>query len=82
MNSDAPLIGVVMGSNSDWDTMKAAAQILAEFGVAHEARVVSAHRMPDYMFAYSEGAQARINSPGQIGKILFFLAWRAARHER
>ncbi|MFD2454324.1 5-(carboxyamino)imidazole ribonucleotide mutase [Ideonella paludis] len=48
-----------MGSSSDWETMKAAAQILAEFGVAHEARVVSAHRMPDDMFAYAEAAQAR-----------------------
>ncbi|TDM08285.1 MAG: 5-(carboxyamino)imidazole ribonucleotide mutase [Ideonella sp. MAG2] len=48
-----------MGSSSDWETMKAAAQILAEFGVAHEARVVSAHRMPDDMFAYAEQAQSR-----------------------
>lgn len=48
-----------MGSSSDWETMKAAAQILAEFGVAHEARVVSAHRMPDEMFSYAEQAQAR-----------------------
>ncbi|MBQ0961897.1 5-(carboxyamino)imidazole ribonucleotide mutase [Ideonella sp. 4Y11] len=48
-----------MGSSSDWDTMKAAAQILAEFGVPHEARVVSAHRMPDDMFAYAEQARAR-----------------------
>ena len=48
-----------MGSASDWDTMKAAADILAEFGVAFEARVVSAHRMPDDMFAYADGAVAR-----------------------
>ncbi|MBK7614733.1 MAG: 5-(carboxyamino)imidazole ribonucleotide mutase [Vitreoscilla sp.] len=48
-----------MGSSSDWDTMKAAALILAEFGIAHEARVVSAHRMPDDMFAYAEAAQPR-----------------------
>ena len=54
-----PLIGVVMGSNSDWDTMQHAAQILQEFGIAHEARVVSAHRMPDDMFAYAHSAQAR-----------------------
>jgi 5-(carboxyamino)imidazole ribonucleotide mutase len=59
LNSDAPVVGIVMGSSSDWDTMKAAAQILAEFGVPHEARVVSAHRMPDDMFAYAEAAQAR-----------------------
>ena len=52
-------IGVVMGSNSDWDTMQHAAQILQEFGVSFETRVVSAHRMPDDMFAYAESAQAR-----------------------
>ena len=55
----SPLVGVVMGSSSDWDTMKHAADILAEFGIAFEARVVSAHRMPDDMFAYAEGAAAR-----------------------
>ncbi len=54
-----PVIGVVMGSSSDWDTLKTAADILAEFQVPFEARVVSAHRMPDDMFAYAEGAQAR-----------------------
>ena len=48
-----------MGSSSDWDTLQHAVQILAQFGVPHEARVVSAHRMPDDMFAYAEGAQAR-----------------------
>jgi len=53
------LIGVVMGSSSDWDTMQHAAQILQEFGVSFETRVVSAHRMPDDMFAYAESAQAR-----------------------
>jgi len=52
-------IGVVMGSSSDWDTMQHAVQILQQFGVAHEARVVSAHRMPDDMFAYAESATAR-----------------------
>jgi 5-(carboxyamino)imidazole ribonucleotide mutase len=53
------LVGVVMGSNSDWDTMQHAAQILQEFGVTFETRVVSAHRMPDDMFAYAEAAQSR-----------------------
>ncbi len=57
-NSSA-LIGVVMGSNSDWDTMQHAAAILERFGIAHECRVVSAHRMPDAMFAYAEAARAR-----------------------
>ena len=54
-----PLIGVVMGSSSDWDTLQHAVQILQEFGVAHEARVVSAHRMPDDLFAYAESAGPR-----------------------
>lgn len=53
------LIGVVMGSSSDWDTMQHAVQILQQFGISHEARVVSAHRMPDDMFAYAEGAVGR-----------------------
>jgi 5-(carboxyamino)imidazole ribonucleotide mutase len=53
------VIGVVMGSSSDWDTMQHAVQILTEFGVAHEARVVSAHRMPDDLFAYAEQAGPR-----------------------
>jgi len=52
-------VGVVMGSSSDWDTMQHAVQILSQFGVAHEARVVSAHRMPDDMFAYAEAAAGR-----------------------
>ena len=55
----APLVGVIMGSSSDWDTMQHATQILDEFGVNHEARVVSAHRMPDDMFAYAESAAQR-----------------------
>ena len=56
--SNQPLVGVVMGSSSDWDTMQHAVQILQQFGVAHESRVVSAHRMPDDLFAYAEQAQA------------------------
>lgn len=52
-------IGVVMGSNSDWDTMQHAVDILTQFGIAHEARVVSAHRMPDDLFAYAESAGPR-----------------------
>ena len=55
----APLIGIVMGSSSDWDVMCHAVAMLAEFGVAHEYQVLSAHRMPDEMFAYAEGAAAR-----------------------
>jgi 5-(carboxyamino)imidazole ribonucleotide mutase len=55
----APLVGVVMGSASDWPTMVKAVEVLERFGVAHEARVVSAHRMPDEMFAYAEAASGR-----------------------
>ncbi len=54
-----PLIGVVMGSSSDWDTMHQAVQILQQFDIPHEVRVVSAHRMPDDMFAYAEGAASK-----------------------
>ena len=54
-----PLVGVVMGSESDWDTMKHAAAQLDAFGVAYEARVLSAHRMPDDMFEYAEDAATR-----------------------
>lgn len=54
-----PRVGIIMGSNSDWPTMKAAARILEDFGVPYEARVVSAHRTPDLMFEYAETAQAR-----------------------
>ena len=53
------LIGVIMGSSSDWDTMQHAVQILQQFDIPFEARVVSAHRMPDDMFAYAEGAAGR-----------------------
>jgi len=52
-------VGVVMGSSSDWDTMQHAVQILRDFGVAFEASVVSAHRMPDDMFAYAQTAESR-----------------------
>jgi 5-(carboxyamino)imidazole ribonucleotide mutase len=56
----APIqVGVVMGSSSDWDTMQHAVQILQDFGVAFEASVVSAHRMPDDMFAYAQTAESR-----------------------
>jgi 5-(carboxyamino)imidazole ribonucleotide mutase len=57
--ASAVQVGVVMGSSSDWDTMQHAVSILQEFGIAHEARVVSAHRMPDEMFAYAASAAGR-----------------------
>ena len=59
MTEPHPLVGVVMGSASDWQTLRHAAAILAEFGVAHECRVVSAHRMPDDLFAYASQARGR-----------------------
>lgn len=59
MSSAPVVVGVVMGSSSDWDTLRAATEILAEFGIPFEARVVSAHRMPDDMFTYAEEAAAR-----------------------
>src|SRR6059058_4213218 len=59
MDMSGVTVGVVMGSSSDWDTVQHAVQILQEFGVTHEARVVSAHRMPDDMFAYAEAAAGR-----------------------
>ena len=55
----APLVGVVMGSASDWEVMQHAVAILRQFGVPHQAQVLSAHRMPDQMFAWAESAQAR-----------------------
>ncbi|CAN5554521.1 5-(carboxyamino)imidazole ribonucleotide mutase [soil metagenome] len=54
-----PRVGIVMGSDSDWPVMKAAAEALKEFGVAHEADVVSAHRMPEEMLAYGRDAAGR-----------------------
>ncbi len=57
--SEAPQVGIVMGSDSDWPTMEAAAQALAEFDVPYEADVVSAHRMPDEMLAYGRDAHGR-----------------------
>lgn len=54
-----PLVGVVMGSSSDWDVMSNACKILEQFGIPFEARVVSAHRMPDEMFEYAQTARAR-----------------------
>jgi 5-(carboxyamino)imidazole ribonucleotide mutase len=57
--SSHPLVGIVMGSDSDWPVMQAAAVILKEFGVPFEARVVSAHRTPDLLFDYAASAQDR-----------------------
>jgi len=57
--SENPLVAVIMGSKSDWETMKAAADVLAEFGVPHETKIVSAHRTPDLLFAFAKSAESR-----------------------
>jgi len=58
-NPEAPLVGIVMGSRSDWETMQHAAQRLQALGVPHEVRVVSAHRTPDRLFDYAASAAGR-----------------------
>jgi 5-(carboxyamino)imidazole ribonucleotide mutase len=59
-NADAkPLVGIIMGSKSDFDTLAPAAEILKELGVPHEVKIVSAHRTPDWMFQYAENAESR-----------------------
>ena len=72
MSSPPAVVGVVMGSSSDWETLRAATEILAEFGIPHEARVVSAHRMPDEMFA-----TFAIGSAGASNAALFAVAMLA-----
>jgi 5-(carboxyamino)imidazole ribonucleotide mutase len=59
MATDTPVVGVVMGSDSDWETMRHAVDTLAQLGIAHEARVVSAHRTPDLLIDYAAQARAR-----------------------
>ena len=59
MSKTKPLVGIVMGSNSDWPTMKLAAEVLDSFGVAYEAKVTSAHRTPELMFDYAASAEER-----------------------
>jgi 5-(carboxyamino)imidazole ribonucleotide mutase len=54
-----PLVGIIMGSQSDWPTMRHAAELLAELGIAHETRIVSAHRTPDRLYAYARDAKQR-----------------------
>ena len=57
--SDSPKVGIIMGSQSDWPVMKEAARLLGELGVAHEARIVSAHRTPDRLVTYAKSAKER-----------------------
>jgi 5-(carboxyamino)imidazole ribonucleotide mutase len=54
-----PLVGIIMGSKSDWETMRHAAETLVQFGVPHETRIVSAHRTPDWMREYAQSAESR-----------------------
>src|SRR6476646_4244190 len=54
-----PLVAVIMGSKSDWSTMKAASDTLTEFGVPHETKIVSAHRTPDLLFEFAKSAESR-----------------------
>ena len=58
MDAQAPQVAIIMGSRSDWETMRHAAETLAALGVPHETRVVSAHRTPDRLFAFAKGAKA------------------------
>lgn len=58
MAKTSPLVGIIMGSQSDWPTMKHAADVLTELGVPHETKIVSAHRTPDRLYAYAKGAKA------------------------
>lgn len=59
MDSTAPIIGIIMGSRSDWETMREASSVLATLGLPHECKVVSAHRTPDRLYAYAKGAAGR-----------------------
>src|SRR5712692_6927256 len=59
MSDDVPLVGIIMGSRSDWDTMCPADEVLTEFGVPHECRIVSAHRIPGWMVEYASTAASR-----------------------
>jgi 5-(carboxyamino)imidazole ribonucleotide mutase len=59
LNPDKPLVGVVMGSRSDWETMQNAVEVLSDLGVPHEVKVVSAHRTPDRLYQYGRSAESR-----------------------
>lgn len=59
MTAPSPLVGLIMGSQSDWPTLKPAADLLKQLGVAHECRIISAHRTPERLYAYARGAAAR-----------------------
>ena len=82
-NTGAVRVGVVMGSRSDWDTMKAASETLNRLGIGHEVQVVSAHRTPDRLFEYAStakerGLQAIIAGAGGAAHLPGMLAWKTA----
>jgi 5-(carboxyamino)imidazole ribonucleotide mutase len=59
MTDETPQVGIIMGSQSDWDTMRATADVLEQLGIAHEVKIVSAHRTPERLFDYAKGAASR-----------------------
>lgn len=59
INAEKPLVAVIMGSRSDWETMQKASEMLEKFGVAHECKIVSAHRTPDLLFEFAKQAESR-----------------------
>jgi 5-(carboxyamino)imidazole ribonucleotide mutase len=59
MADEAPLVGIIMGSQSDWEVMRAASELLVELNIPHESRIVSAHRTPDRLYEYAKGAAGR-----------------------
>ncbi|HEX9961564.1 MAG TPA: AIR carboxylase family protein, partial [Pyrinomonadaceae bacterium] len=58
-DDEKPLVSIIMGSTSDWETMRNASDVLKDFGVAHETKVVSAHRTPDLLFEFAKSAESR-----------------------
>ena len=77
------LVGVIMGSKSDWETLRHAAEMLEQFGVPHECRVVSAHRTPDLMNEYAKGAEGRgLPEELEFGIDEQYNAWRRRHSSR
>lgn len=82
MQEKKPVVAILMGSNSDWDVMKNAAEMLQSFDVPFEAKVVSAHRMPDEMFEYAETARdrgIRVIIAGAAVQLTFPVCWPLKR---
>ena len=82
MKKQKPLVGIIMGSKSDWPTMKHAADLLSKLGISHEKRVVSAHRTPDLMASYAKAARGRgirVVIAGAGGRPICPAWWRRTR---